>query len=188
MSGNYSRYLTALNSVEAAAKQIDRRLIDLFLDTHVVLTGVGKSYHVAELGASLLQSVGVWATAISATDLLHGSLNILSRGGTLVALSHSGETEEVIGILQAQRKNVVQILITSNEKSTAAWSSDITLDYTCKVDGSKHGTIPAVSTIAQLMWINEIVCTIADMLPVSSLAAGHPDGALAARYERMMKL
>lgn len=157
--------------------------------SRVVLTGVGKSYDAARLGASLLQSVGVTAVSIHATDMLHGGLNFLPQAGSagtgvVIALSHSGETREVLEMIPHVKKRAALIGITGNGESTLARQSDAVLAYTISRDGSKHGTIPAASVLEQVTWLTKITCDLADQMTAEELGAGHPGGALGAVYEQ----
>lgn len=155
----------------------------------VTLIGVGKSLAVAQLGASLLQSVGYHATAIHATDMLHGGLGMLSRiqWGTVIFISHSGITQELISVLNAIEEHgrgmTYTVAVTGNHQSELAKRCKIALSYQIDEDGSKHGTIPTVSVAIQLAIINSIVCKAADQLTTETLASFHPSGALHEKYE-----
>lgn len=165
-----------------------------FQVNNIVLTGVGKSFDVACLGASLLQTVGKSATAIHATDLLHGGFGIFSPGSssTLVLLSNSGRTHEVMNVLrhvhqlQVHGRIIRTVAITGSlGDNVLAVRAQHVLSYDVSVDGSRHGTIPTVSTTAQLAWLNVIACVEADDQSAETLALGHPAGHLATIYERM---
>lgn len=186
--------IDALRSVLAYQQQLPSNWLSWFQSSCVVLTGVGKSFDVARLGASLLQSVGLPAQAIHATDLLHGGFGVLPAGAssTLVALSHSGRTREVLDVkthvrqLRGYGRIIRTVAITSsNAGNTLATLVQHTLRYDCVADGSRHGTIPSVSTTAQLAWLNAIACAEASLLPATELALSHPGGNLATVYERL---
>lgn len=157
---------------------------------HVVtLTGVGKSFGVAQLGASLLQSVGCHATAIHTTDLLHGGLGtaLMAKSNVVIFISHSGETAEV---LEAQRivegrawGTVITAAVTGNQQSELFERCTIALGYKIDEDGSIHGTIPTVSVAVQLVIINALVCDMANLLTPQELGACHPGGTLHEKYE-----
>lgn len=158
------------------------RMITSAPGSSVVVTGVGKSFIVAELAAALLRSVGIRAVACHATDMLHGDLNFLprnGRGAVVIGISHSGQTTELLEALAAARdRDAFVITIASN---TNAWTN-VWLGYDLERDGSKHGTIPTASVTAQLAWVNEIVCAIADDVSNHDLLAGHQHGALGSTY------
>lgn len=162
-----------------------------FQSSQVVLTGIGKSFNVACLGASLLQTVGCPAQAVHATDLLHGGFGIFAAGSTatLVVLSHSGRTREIIDVVDHVRTlqvhgriiRVVAITTLSSDNVLATRTQHL-LRYATRADGSRHGTIPSVSTTAQLAWLNVIACEEANRQSVDTLALGHPAGNLATVY------
>jgi D-arabinose 5-phosphate isomerase GutQ len=161
---------------------------------NIVLTGVGKSFNVAQLGASLFQSVGMPAQAIHATDLLHGSFGVFSPGDvvTLILLSHSGRTTEILNVkahvrrLREHGRIIRTVAITSLlPDNVLATQAQHVLRYVCERDGSSHGTIPSVSTTAQLAWLNSIACAEASYRSANELALNHPLGHLASVYERM---
>jgi arabinose-5-phosphate isomerase len=155
----------------------------------VTLTGVGKSFGVAQLGASLLQSVGYRASAIHTTDLLHGGLGMISKieHNVVIFISHSGETYEVLDarniIEQHAGDKVITATVTGNHQSELAERCKIALAYRIDEDGSKHGTIPTVSVAVQLAIINALVCSTADVLTAEQLGSYHPSGMLYEKYK-----
>lgn len=185
----------ALSSVIAWQNTLPLSWLSWFQTNRVVLTGVGKSFDVARLGASLFQSVGMTAIAISATDLLHGGFGVFPANSrsTLVMITHSGRTAEVLEVARharelrvSSRREIETVMITGRMASNlVAPHADHVLRYICPVDGSRHGTIPSVSTTAQLAWLNLIACCEADVQSRDELALNHPAGNLASVYERM---
>jgi|GEM_PF-4584147 len=174
----YGRYHRMIESIAKQEEAISNVSVLLETAPGVVLTGVGKSYGIAQHGASLLQSVGVRATAVHATDMFHGGLTMLTPGCVLVCLSHSGQTMEVGELLVECVERRLTIGITSDVLSTVGVMSDYLLTYACEKDGSRHETIPAVSTAGQLVIINGLACAIADRKTREELSAGHPGGQL----------
>jgi D-arabinose 5-phosphate isomerase GutQ len=186
--------IDALRSVLNWRRSLPDDWLNWFNVRQVVLTGIGKSFDVARLGASVWQSVGIHAQAVHATELLHGGFGIISPGAstTLVLLSHSGRTPELlklkehIRVLRNYGRIIQTVAITSdhpgNQLSTLVQRH---LLYSATFDGSRHGTIPSVSTTAQLAWLNVVACGYADALSPEQLALHHPAGDLARIYERM---
>jgi arabinose-5-phosphate isomerase len=189
-----------VDSIDALRSILDEQQLlpadwTLWFDaTKIVLTGIGKSYDVACLGASLLQTVGYPAQAIHATDLLHGGFGIFAAGNTatLVLLSNSGRTREILEVVDHVRQLRVHGRIIRTVAITRLLGDNVlaarvqhTLRYAAPLDGSSHGTIPSVSTTAQLAWLNVIACVRADFQTVETLALSHPAGSLADVYERM---
>ena len=173
-----------------AVKQL-REFIEL---TNVVtLTGVGKSFGVAQLGASLLQSVGYHATAVHTTDLLHGGMGTISciSGNVIIFISHSGQTSEVLDAQSVAEQyggdgNIITAAVTGNEQSELAERCNIVLGYRIDEDGSRHGTIPSVSLGVQLAIISTLVCKTADALTAEQLGSYHPSGTLHDKYEEIV--
>lgn len=159
----------------------------------VILTGVGRSFTVAQHGAGLLATVGVHATACHATDLLHGGLGLVPRAGfpsreraTVIMISHSGRTTE-LQVVSSQLHNqgdftYSKIVITGSDNPLIDKNADVVLDYEAHEDGSVHGTIPSVSVTAQLAWLNVIACRHADILTREQLGSSHPGGRLGLHY------
>lgn len=186
--------INALQSIVDGAAYLPTDWLTWFNANRIVLTGVGKSFEVARLGASLLQTVGKTAVAIHATDLLHGGFGVLSPGctSTLVLLSHSGRTRETLDVASYVRELRVHGRIISTVAITRSCPAnelasrvDHTLPYLADADGSRFGTIPSVSTTAQLGWLNVIACAQADAQSRENLALGHPSGSTATIYERI---
>jgi arabinose-5-phosphate isomerase len=153
----------------------------------VICTGVGKSGKMADVIASLWQSVGIPAQFVHATDLCHGGLNAFMRGEIphiLVLFSHSGMTPEILHLIEYVNEKRLEAdtwLVTSSEE---AFDVDRTFVYRFETDGSVHGTIPFYSLIEQLTFGAEVASYLADDLPAEDLLAGHPGGALASAYKR----
>src|SRR6476620_6737349 len=95
----------------------------------VVVLGVGKSGHIGEKIAATLTSTGSTAVVLNSLNALHGDLGVISDGDIVLALSSSGETEEMLNILPAIRRFAVKVIaLTGNPRSTLALNSDVILD------------------------------------------------------------
>lgn len=157
----------------------------------VICTGVGKSDDVARLVTSLLQSVRIPAVHVSAVDMGHGGFNLLRtreesphvNRTTLIAFSHSGRTAEVLNMLYtAKRYDVWRVMVTG-AKDEPHWDFvDERVRYCVERDGSKHGTIPIMSSIEQIRAVGVYIEEIADHLTTEELHAGHPRGSLSDIY------
>lgn len=186
--------ITALRSIVDTLDALPTDWLTWFQASKVVLTGVGKSFDVARLGASVLRSVGLATEAIHATELQHGGFGALYPGcsSTLVLLSHSGRTREVLDVVEYVRtlRNHGRVIRTVAitmiyQDNPLALRVQHCMGYSTLADGSRHGTIPTVSTTAQLAWLNVVACAQADQLSREQLALNHPAGTLATIYERM---
>lgn len=186
--------IAAVRSIMDSLDHLPTDWLTWFQAGKVVLTGVGKSFDVAQLGASVLRSVGLATQAIHATELLHGGFGVFYPGcsSTLVLLSHSGRTHEVLDVLEYVRvlRNNGRVIRTVAitmlyQDNPLSYRVQHCLGYHTLADGSRHGTIPTVSTTAQLAWLNVIACQQADTLSPDQLALNHPAGTLATIYGRL---
>lgn len=186
--------IDALRSVLNWQKSLPSDWLTWFQSHTIVLTGVGKSFDVARLGASVWQSVNLPAHATHATELLHGGFGVFTPGSssTLVMLSHSGRTPEILKVkqhvrtLRAHGRIIRTVAITgAHPDNQLSGLVQHVLPYSVTFDGSRHGTIPTISTTAQLAWLNAVACAFADQASPEQLALSHPAGDLSRIYERM---
>ena len=154
----------------------------------VIVTGLGKSGHVASKIAATLASTGTPAFYIHPTEANHGDLGMVARDDVVMALSWSGESSELSGILAyCTRFKIPLIAITSDAKSTLAKSSDIVINLPTVEEACPHGLAPTTSSILQM--------AIGDAFSVSLLQGRgfskeefsiyHPGGSLGARLKRV---
>src|SRR6056300_884171 len=117
-----------------AAERLDQNFLDaisLILKTKgkLIITGVGKSGLVGAKMAATFASTGTSSFFLHPTEALHGDLGMISKGDTLLGISYSGESDELIQILpHLKRFNIPLIAMAKNSKSTLASYSDIFID------------------------------------------------------------
>ena len=117
----------------------------------VVVCGIGKSGHVGRKLAATLASTGTPAFFVHATEAMHGDLGMITQDDVVVALSNSGETDEVIALLpHIKRAGAPIIALTGNERSSLAQSSRIHLDAGVDGEACPLGLAPTASTTAAL--------------------------------------
>lgn len=147
----------------------------------IVVTGIGKSGHIARKIASTLASTGTPAFFVHPAEASHGDLGMISQRDAIIAISYSGESAELNLILPfAKRLGVKLISITGAPKSTLALLSEVTLNVRITKEACPLGLAPTASTTATL--------AIGDALAVSLLEAkgfnqkdfarSHPGGSL----------
>ena len=147
----------------------------------IVVTGIGKSGHIARKLASTLASTGTPAFFVHPAEASHGDLGMISQRDAIIAISYSGESAELNLILPfAKRLGVKLISITGDPKSTLALLSEVTLNVRITKEACPLGLAPTASTTATL--------AIGDALAVSLLGAkgfnqkdfarSHPGGSL----------
>ena len=118
----------------------------------VVVVGVGKSGHIGEKIAATLTSTGSPAVVLNSLNALHGDLGVVSDGDVILALSYSGETDELINVLPAlSRFDVKKIAITGAVHSTLARACDAVLDVHVGQEACPLNLAPTSSTTAMLV-------------------------------------
>ena len=132
------------------------RAIELIKETveagrKVIVLGVGKSGHVGEKIAATLTSTGSPAVVLDSLNALHGDLGMVADGDVVLALSYSGETEEMLRILPAiARFQVGIIAMCSDAKSTLAQNCDVFLDVNVEQEACPLNLAPTSSTTVML--------------------------------------
>ena len=117
----------------------------------VIVLGVGKSGHIGGKIAATLTSTGSPAVVLNSLDALHGDLGVIADGDVVLALSYSGETEELVRILPAiARFQVGVIAICGEPKSTLAQSCDVFLDVNVEQEACPLNLAPTSSTTVML--------------------------------------
>ena len=118
--------------------------------THV--TGIGKPEHVAHYGAALFASTGTPATFLHATEVLHGSAGQVAPGDVIVAVSNSGETQEIRAAVEAVRRMRARVVaITGNPDSWLAHNADVVIDAGVAREGGALGLAPRASVAAEIL-------------------------------------
>ncbi|MFZ5862958.1 MAG: KpsF/GutQ family sugar-phosphate isomerase [Nitrospirota bacterium] len=150
----------------------------------VIVTGMGKSGHIARKMAATLASIGVPAAFLHPAEGIHGDLGMLSRGDVVVALSNSGETEELLAILPAiKRMNLALISLTGKPRSSLAAASDVVLDVSVAEEACPLSLAPTSSTTAALALGDALAMALLEHRGVQpdDFARYHPGGALGRR-------
>lgn len=117
----------------------------------VVVTGMGKSGLVGKKIAATLASTGTPAFFLHPAEAIHGDLGMVTADDVIIAISNSGETEELVGIIPfLKRFNVSLISMTGNPNSTLSKAADVKLDVSVKEEACPLGVVPTASTTATL--------------------------------------
>jgi arabinose-5-phosphate isomerase len=147
----------------------------------IVVTGIGKSGLVGRKIAATLASTGTPAYFLHPAEGMHGDVGMLARGDIVVALSNSGETNEMLAILPPlKRLGVPIVLLTGNPKSTLARQSDVVLDVSVAEEACPLNLAPTSSTTAALAMGDALAMVLLELrgLRPEDYAALHPAGAL----------
>ncbi len=157
----------------------------------VVVTGMGKSGIIAQKIAATLSSTGSPALFLHPAEAVHGDLGMLAKGDVVIALSASGETEEILRLL-ANIKRIGDALISfcCNTQSTLALASDVALDCSVPAEACGMGLAPTASTTAMLALGDAlaIAVSIKKGFHAEDFAALHPGGKLGKRLARVSQL
>jgi arabinose-5-phosphate isomerase len=177
------------DAVQALIERIDERFLtalSLILQRRgrVVVSGIGKSGHIARKIASTLSSTGTPAYFLHPAEAIHGDLGMIESGDVFIALSHSGESEELISIIpQVKRRGAKLVALTGGRDSTLAKAADVLLDAGVAQEACPHNLAPTASTTAALALGDALAVALLDARGFSAddFARSHPGGALGRR-------
>src|SRR5487761_2156801 len=178
-------------AIEAEAIQgIAARLGQSFLDAvalllnckgRVVVSGIGKSGHIARKIASTMASTGTPAYFVHPAEASHGDIGMIARDDVLIALSNSGESEELLTIVPLlKRQGARLIAITGNANSALAREADVHLDAHVDREACPLNLAPTASTTAALALGDALAVALLDAkgFGAEDFARSHPGGAL----------
>ena len=156
----------------------------LACEGRVIVTGMGKSGHIAGKIAATLASTGTPAFFLHPAEAGHGDLGMITRPDALLALSNSGETAEILVLLpHLKRLGVPLIAMTGRADSSLAQAADITLDVSVGPEACPHNLAPTTSTTAALAMGDALAVAVLEARGFSpeDFARHHPGGALGRR-------
>ncbi len=151
---------------------------------HIIVIGIGKSGHIGNKIAATLASTGSPAFFIHAAEANHGDLGMINCKDVVLAISYSGETEELISILPTLKSlNIPFILITGNPHSTLSQQATVTLHITIKQEACPLGLAPTSSSTAVLVMGDAIAVSLLNRRNFTrdDFAKVHPKGQLGRR-------
>ncbi|MFJ3465591.1 SIS domain-containing protein [Achromobacter spanius] len=162
------------------------RVVDLLLACRgrVVVSGIGKTGHIARKIAATLASTGTPAFFVHAAEAVHGDLGMITRDDVLIAISYSGSGEELLTILPVVRRmGAGLVAITGNPQSELARQADIHLDASVAQEACPLNLAPTASTTAALALGDAlaVACLEARGFGPQDFARSHPGGALGRR-------
>ncbi len=163
---------------EAAVELMERGL------GRVVVTGMGKPGIIGQKISATLSSLGVPSLWLHPAEAAHGDLGRVAAGDVVIALSHSGETEEVLHLLPVlKRIGSKLIAITGSPRSRLARQADLVLDTGVKNEAAPWGLVPTASTTAMLALGDALAVALSERrgFKVEDFAALHPGGVLGRR-------
>ncbi len=177
------------DAVAALIERVDQsfmRALEIILHCpgRVVVSGMGKSGHIARKIASTLASTGTPAFFMHPGEASHGDLGMITRDDVLIALSNSGESAEIMTILPLlKRKGAKLIAMTGNPRSSLSREADVHLDTSVAQEACPLGLAPTASTTAALALGDALAIALLDArgFGAEDFARSHPGGALGRR-------
>jgi arabinose-5-phosphate isomerase len=180
----------ALSEVAGRLDKGFERAVDTLFGCHgrVVVTGMGKSGIIGRKISATLSSTGTPSFFLHAAEALHGDLGRLVPDDVLVALSYSGETEELLRLLDTvKRLGIPLITLTGNRASTLAQASDVVIDVGVGQEACPLGLAPTASTTATLAVGDALAMALLERkgFTEDDYAALHPGGELGVKLRRV---
>lgn len=173
------RTRNAIGAPFAAAVELMLRCIRA--EGIIVVTGVGKNLAIAEKMSAIFASTGTRSICLNPVQAMHGDLGMVAPRDVLVALSFSGESEEILRLIPAIRRHGLKVIsLTGRPDSTLASMSDIHIEIPCGREACPFGMAPTNSTTATMAMGDALAMVMLDALKfdVSSYAMNHPAGAI----------
>ena len=187
---------TEAEAVRALVDRLDQRFeraVEL-IETcrgRVVVTGMGKSGLVGKKLAATLAATGTPALFLHPADGVHGDLGMLVRGDVVLALSHSGETEEILALVPAIKRLAVPLVaLTGRPTSRLAQHADLVLDVSVREEACPMNLTPTSSAAAALALGDALAIAVLTRrgLGPDDMARLHPGGAIGRRLVRVAEL
>ncbi len=150
----------------------------------IVVTGMGKSGHIADKIAATLASTGSPAFFVHPGEASHGDLGMITPRDVVLALSNSGETTEILTIIPIiKRLDVPLIAMTGNPKSNLALEADVNVDVSVEKEACPLGLAPTSSTTASLAMGDAMAIALLEArgFTAEDFALSHPGGSLGRR-------
>ncbi len=171
-----------LNRVDAAfVAAVETLKTTVEQGSKVIIVGVGKSGNVGNKLAATLNSTGAAATVLNCQDALHGDLGLVNEGDSIIALSYSGETAELLTLLpHLKRRHIQLIAITGKPQSTLGKAADCVIDIHVEREACPLNLAPTSSTTNTLVIGDALAMVLMEArgLTKENFAEFHPGGSL----------
>ena len=168
------------------------KAIELIIESKgkLILTGVGKSGHIGAKIASTMASTGTPAFFVNPLDAFHGDLGMIGKGDVVLAISNSGQTDELLRFIPLlKERNIPIISMSGNPASLLAKYSDCHLDISVQREACPLNLAPTSSTTATLAMGDAIACALMTVrnFQAKDFAQFHPGGSLGRRLLSRVK-
>jgi arabinose-5-phosphate isomerase len=178
--------LAALKAVRAQLDDSFNAAVEIIVEAlrsrgKIVVVGIGKSGNIGQKIAATLTSTGSTAVVLNSVDALHGDLGVVCDGDVVLALSYSGESEELLNLIPALKRFAVKIIsFTGAPKSSLARYSDVVLKLKVPKEACPWNLAPTSSTTATLVMGDALAMTVlqARGFKEKDFAKHHPSGAI----------
>jgi arabinose-5-phosphate isomerase len=178
-----------LSGLKEVRQQLDAsfdRAVEVILEAlrqrgKIVVVGIGKSGNVGRKAAATLTSTGSPSVVLDSVDAMHGDVGIVNDGDVILALSYSGESEELLNLLPALKRFSVRIIsLTGAVKSSLARHSDVVLNARVPKEACPFNLAPTASTTAMLVLGDALAMAVlrARGFRQNDFARYHPSGAI----------
>lgn len=179
-------FATEIEALQALSARLDEHFVKathmlMHCRGRVVVTGIGKSGHIARKIAATLASTGTPAFFMHAAEALHGDLGMITSQDVVVAISYSGQAQELMTVLTVLRRMGAKLIaITGNAQSELAQNADLHLDAHVEHEACPLNLAPTASTTAALALGDAlaVACLEARGFSREDFARSHPGGAL----------
>jgi arabinose-5-phosphate isomerase len=154
----------------------------------VVVTGLGKSGLIGRKVSATFSSMGTPSVFLHAADALHGDLGMLASGDVMVAISSSGETQELVDLIEpAKRLGIALIALTAKPNSPLGGAADVVLDIGVSEEACALNLAPTSSTAAALAMGDALAVVVSERRDFQEhdFAALHPGGRLGKKLRRI---
>jgi arabinose-5-phosphate isomerase len=184
---------TEANAIQSLIERLDGQFetaIELLLACRgrAIVTGMGKSGIISRKIAATLSSTGTSAFFLHPAEALHGDLGMVREDDVVIALSHSGETEELVRLLEAIRRIGAKLIaLTGTRDSTLGRAADVAIDCGIAEEACPMNLVPTASTTAALAMGDAIAMTLLERkgFKEEEFARLHPGGKLGRRLLRV---
>ena len=186
LTGCLDRLRSDTDSRERLVRAVEILRARLDQGGKIVVTGVGKSGKIAQKIAATLASTGSLAVFLHPTEGLHGDLGMVTPADVVLALSHTGNTDEILNLLPSlQSLGVPMIGIGGNPESRLARASDAWIDARIEQEACPHNLAPTASTTLALALGDALAVTLMNLrgFDQRSFALNHPGGSLGRRLQ-----
>ena len=175
-------------AVEDLIQRIDESFVNVVqhIDQcqHLIITGMGKSGLIGNKIAATFSSLGLPTLFLHAAEASHGDLGMIVENDTVIAISNSGETEEIVKLLPSfKRINCTLVAVTGKPTSTLAKYSDFVLDVSFKEEACSIDLVPTTSTTTTLALGDALAVALMELRGIKEedFAQNHPGGSLGRR-------